>query len=87
MDGHNDVPGLADVNVRELRNAVDDFAVKMTGAEFKNSIAGISSLPAVELVGYVARLNSRMDQQLYEGWRVPCLGLTIIGKLDISAFM
>jgi len=142
MDGRNDAPGLADVNVRELRDAVDDFAVKMTtffnndddrrdegikclnkifaarrgttiippisaaaigsvrseghniathgpgtmGAKFKNSIAGISSLPAVELVGYVARLDSRMDQQLYEGWRVPCLGLTIIGKLDISAF-
>jgi hypothetical protein len=141
MDGHDDVPGLADVEVRELRDAVDDFATKMTayfgreddrrdvglkclnrifaarraimippisaaaigsirsdghniaihgsgtmGVEFKNSITGISSLPTVELTGYVAHLDSRMDQQTYEGWRVPCLGLTIVGKLDISAF-
>ncbi len=140
-DGHDDVPGLTDVKVRELQVAVDDFATRMTthfdtederrdvglkclnkifaarrgtvippisaaaigsirsnghniadhgpgtvGVEFKNSITGISSLPAVELTGYVARLDSRMDQQLYEGWRVPCLGLTIVGKLDISAF-
>ena len=27
-----------------------------------------------------------MDQKIYEGWRVPCLGLTIVGKFDISAF-
>jgi hypothetical protein len=30
MDGHEDVPGLADAEVRELQDAVDDFAVKMT---------------------------------------------------------
>jgi len=141
MDGHDDVPGLADVEVWELQDAVDDFATKMTayfghederrgvglkclnrifaarkaitippiaaaaigsiksdghnvavhgsatmGVEFKNLIAGISSLPTVELTGYVARLASGMDRQIYEGWRVPCLGLTVVGKLDISAF-
>lgn len=140
MAGHDDVPGLADVQVRELHDAVDDFASKMTGyfghederrdvglnclnkifaarratpippissaaigsirsdghniaihgsgtmgVEFKNSIAGINSLPTVELTGYVARLVSRMDQQIYEGWRVPCLGLTIVG-CDITFY-
>lgn len=140
MDGHDDVPGLADVEVRELHDAVDDFATKMTGyfinederrdvglnclnkifaarratpippisaaaigsirsdghniaihgsgtmgVEFKNSIAGINSLPTVELTGYVARLDSKMDQQIYEGWRVPCLGLTIVG-CDITFY-
>ena len=141
MDGHDDAPGLADVEDRELRDAVDDFATKMTAyfdhederrdvdlkclnrifaarkvpmippisaaaigsitsdghniaihgsgtmsVEVKNSITGINSLPTVELTGYVARLDSRMDQQIYEGWRVPYLGLTIVGKLNISAF-
>ena len=30
MDGHDDVPGLADVEDRELQDAVDDFATKLT---------------------------------------------------------
>ena len=52
--------------------------------EFKNALAGISSLPAIDLTGYGARLDTRMDERLYLGWRVPCLGLTIFGGLDIS---
>jgi hypothetical protein len=28
-----------------------------------------------------------MNERLYLGWRVPCLGLTIVGGLDISAFI
>jgi hypothetical protein len=50
------------------------------GVKFNNSIAGISSFPTVELTGYIAHLVSRMDQQIYEGWRIPCLGLTIVGS-------
>jgi hypothetical protein len=139
MDGRDDVPGLADIDDRELQHAVDDLATKMTAyftdennrrdtalpclnrifsarsvtkipqlfpaaigsilsdghniavhgsgtmaVEFKNALAGISSLPPIELTGYVARLDTRMDERLYLGWRVPCLGLTIVGGLDIS---
>jgi len=113
MDARDDVPGLADVEVLELRNEVDDLASKMTGyfnnedeqrdaalpclnrifsahrgihihelaasaigsvrtnghntadhgtrsmaVEFKNWMTGISSLPQIELVSYVAHLNA-----------------------------
>ena len=53
--------------------------------EFRNKIAGINAIPQVELACYVARLNStKVDEQLYLGWRIPCLGLTIVGELDID---
>jgi hypothetical protein len=138
MDARDDVPGLADVEVLELRKE-DDLASKMTGyfenendrrdaalpclnrifdarsrikipllsptaigsvvtnghntathsvgtmtVEFKNWSTGISALPQIELVCYVARLNAvemndEARRQLYLGWRVPCVGLTIIG--------
>ncbi|KIL70470.1 hypothetical protein M378DRAFT_68187 [Amanita muscaria Koide BX008] len=135
MNGHKNVPGLADVDVQELRNEVDELASKMTGyfskkddrrdealaclncifsarrgikipqpyaaatgsvrtdghnteihgpgtmiVVFKNCPTGISSLPQVELVCYAARLAAtRMDEQLYLRWRVPFVGLTIVG--------
>lgn len=53
--------------------------------EFRNKIAGINAIPQVELACHVARLNStKVDEQLYLGWRIPCLGLTIVGELDID---
>ncbi len=58
-------------------------------AVFKNKITGISAIPQVELTCHVARLNAAgMDdiRELYLRWRVPCLGLTIVGELGISAF-
>ena len=146
MDDRDDVPGLADVEVLELRKEVDDLASKMTGyffneddrrdaalpclnrifsarraikipslaasaigsvrtdghntaihgagsmtTEFKNWMTGISALPQIELVCYVAGLNARAmneeaHRQLYLRWRVPCVGLTIVGELDASTF-
>ena len=50
-------------------------------AELKNKIVGISSIPQVELTCYVARLNvvrMKAHPQLFQQWRVPCLGLIII---------
>jgi hypothetical protein len=41
MDGHDDVPGLADVEVRELRDAVDDFATKMTHTSVMKMTGGM----------------------------------------------
>jgi len=145
-DGRDDVPGLADVDVRELRKAVDDLATTMTGyfrseddrrdaalpcigrinsarrgikipplhaasigpvrtdghntathgagtmtVEMKNWMTGINCLPQIGVVCYVAHLDAKeMSQlesrrQLYLRWRVPCVGLTIVGELD-SAF-
>ena len=146
MDARVDVPGLADVDVLELRKAVDDLACKMAGyfskeddrrdaalpclnrifsarrgvnipplyasaigsvrtdghntathgagtmvVEFKNWSTGISALPQIEVVGYVARLNAtgmndEARRQLYLRWRVPCVGMTIVGEPDVSAF-
>jgi hypothetical protein len=146
MDAHDNVPGLADVEVLKLREVVDDLASKMTGyfskedgrmdaalpclncifearrgikipplsptaigsvgtdghniathsagtmtVEFKNWSTGISALPQIELVCYVARLNAtgmndEARRQLFLRWRVPCVGLTIVGELDASAF-
>ncbi|KIM81444.1 hypothetical protein PILCRDRAFT_787677 [Piloderma croceum F 1598] len=144
MDACDNVPGLADVEVLELRKEVDDLANKMTGyfnnkdewidaalpclnriflacrginipelvakaigsvrtghntadhgagsmtTAFKNWTTGISSLPQIELVCYVARLNAmaineEARQQLYLQWRVPCVGLTIVG-CDITFY-
>ncbi|KAF8330667.1 hypothetical protein F5887DRAFT_1287113 [Amanita rubescens] len=60
-------------------------------AVFKNKITGIGAIPQVELTCYVVRLNAmRMDddRELYLRWRVPCLGLTIIGcKLEFYAIV
>jgi hypothetical protein len=55
--------------------------------EFKNELVDINSIPVVELTSYVAHSHAQAmkhHQGLYLGWRVPCLGLTIVGKLDIS---
>ncbi|KAI6026740.1 hypothetical protein BKA83DRAFT_4247357 [Pisolithus microcarpus] len=52
--------------------------------EFKNRITGISAIPEVELTGYVARLNLRgmeVHRKLHLGWRVPYLGLIIVGHM------
>lgn len=145
MDGRNNVPGLADIDIMKLHKEVDGFASKMNKyytdenarrdaalpcltsiflarrginipplsaaaigaarsnghntaphcaatmvAELKNKIVGISSIPQVELACYVARLNAvGMEDhlQLFQRWRVPCLGLTIIGKLNIFMFI
>ena len=52
--------------------------------EFKNEITGINVIPQIELACYVARLNStKVDEQLYLGWRIPYLGLAIVGELDL----
>ena len=141
MDGRDNVPGLAEIDIMQLHTEVDEFATKMNGfyrdeaarretglscfrrifsahkgiqiprleassigsashitgphdaaifdVQFKNEITGISAIPHIELACYVARLNAKgmkERRQLYLQWRVPCLGLTIVGELDISAF-
>ncbi|KAJ2932852.1 hypothetical protein H1R20_g4247, partial [Candolleomyces eurysporus] len=53
----------------------------VTVVEFKNELTGITALPHVEAVAYVAHLHACIDgrRQLLQKWRIPCLGITIIG--------
>jgi len=53
-----------------------------TIVEFKNKITGITSIPEIEAAAYVAQLNiaSRYRSGLFGRWRMPCLGLTVIGE-------
>jgi len=52
--------------------------------ECKNELSGISCEPLAELVSYVARsFKEQMNgehQALFQGWRVPALGMTMIGE-------
>ena len=46
-------------------------------------------IPAVELTAYAAHshkgaMNHDDSQAVFKGWRVPCLGLTVVGKLNTS---
>ncbi|KAI9511687.1 protein kinase subdomain-containing protein PKL/ccin9 [Russula earlei] len=56
--------------------------------EFKNELADINSIPAVELVSYIAKSHTQAmkDQRGPFRWRVPCLGLTIVDN-DIQLFV
>ncbi|TFK18037.1 hypothetical protein FA15DRAFT_731608 [Coprinopsis marcescibilis] len=50
--------------------------------EIKNEQAGIQALPQIEAAAYVGRLHNSMmpaARVLLEQWRMPCLGITIIG--------
>ena len=55
-------------------------------AECKNELRGISSEPSAELVAHIAasfREQIEMGgehEALFQGWRVPALGMTQIGK-------
>ena len=48
--------------------------------KFRNSPVGVPAVPQVELAGYIGHLNSQLEKEAYLQWRVPCLGLTIVGK-------
>jgi hypothetical protein len=53
-------------------------------AVIKNELVDINSIPVVELTSHVARLHDQSMMRLedpYGGWRVPYLGLTVVGKL------
>ncbi|KAI5994697.1 hypothetical protein EDD15DRAFT_2165643 [Pisolithus albus] len=61
-----------------------DYGSGTMVVEFKNRITGISAIPEVELTSYVARLNLRgmeVHRKLHLGWRVPYLGLIIVGHM------
>ncbi|KAJ3505994.1 hypothetical protein NLJ89_g7118 [Agrocybe chaxingu] len=55
----------------------------VVAVEFKNKITSISSIPEIEIAGYFAHLNvsSSKIPDLMPRWRLPCLGITVIGHL------
>jgi len=83
-----EIPPLqADVISTNGHNIATHDASTMA-VEIKDKITGINAIPQVELAGYVAHLNAMRKNahpQLYLRWRVPCLGLTVVGELDISS--
>lgn len=53
-------------------------------AKFKNISANKNPITEVEVAGYVARLHMlemNIRRELFERWRIPCLGLTVVGEL------
>jgi hypothetical protein len=58
--------------------------------KFRDEPADIKSIPEVELTGYAAHSHkqsiktSEKGKKVLLGWRVPCLGLTIVGKLTLQ---
>lgn len=57
--------------------------------KFQNEPADIYSMAMVELTGYIAYSHKQSLNQygaLFKGWNVPCLGLTVVGKLNISEY-
>ena len=69
----------------DVHNVADDGTTSIV-VEFKKEQVGNSASPQVELAGYVAHLFSEMNPEVYEQWRVPCLGLTIVGEPDNFLF-
>jgi hypothetical protein len=88
------IPLLSASAIGSVRTGGHNTATHGAGTmtvEFKNWSTEISALPQIELVCYVARLdatgmNDEACRQLYLQWRVPCVGLTIVGELDASVF-
>ena len=88
------IPPLSPTAIGSVKTDGHNIATHSAGTmtvEFKNWSMGISALPQIELVCYVARLNAtgmndEARRQLFLWWRVPCVGLTIVGELDASAF-
>ncbi|KAI9460095.1 hypothetical protein F5148DRAFT_272422 [Russula earlei] len=81
---NRDCPPLKQGTIRDGRT--DGHFLGPHGAvscvvEFKNELADINSIPAVELVSYIAKSHTQAmkDQRGPFRWRVPCLGLTIVG--------
>ncbi|KAJ2935505.1 hypothetical protein H1R20_g1589, partial [Candolleomyces eurysporus] len=68
-------------SVRSNGHSVGRHDGPITVVEFKNELTGIIALPHVEAVAYVAHLHARIDgrRQLFQKWRIPCLGITVIG--------
>ena len=57
--------------------------------EFENGLVDITSIPVVELSSYAVHSHAKAmgrpnERASFQGWRVPSLGMTVVGKLNIS---
>ncbi|KAF8804084.1 hypothetical protein BYT27DRAFT_7108055, partial [Phlegmacium glaucopus] len=79
------IPSLHAAAIGSVRSDGHNVAKHGGGAlvaEFKNQSAGNKAIAEVELTGYVARLHAtgmKEHQDLFERWKVPSLGLTVVG--------
>src|SRR5712672_4290034 len=56
--------------------------------QFKNDLSGVNTIPVVELTCYVAHSHAsamECNKNAFRNWRVPCLGITVVGKLSIPS--
>jgi len=77
------IPPLAATSIFSYRS--DGHMVGLHGGavcvtEFKNEIHGIPSIPHVEAAPYAAQTHRTVIPAVFRGWRVPCLGITIVGE-------
>ena len=68
------------LNYRSDGHMVGPHGGAVCVTEFKNEIQCISSVPYVEATAYAALTHTAVIPALFRGWRVPCLGLTIVGE-------
>ena len=86
LTSHSDagnIPPLAVssiLNYRSDSHMVGSHGGAVCVTEFKNEIHSILSVPYVEATAYAAQTHMAVIPALFRGWRVPCLGLTIVGK-------
>jgi hypothetical protein len=89
------IPSLRATAIGSVRSDGHNIAAHGVGAmvvELKNWITGINAIPQIEIVGPVSRLNtttielSDSCRDLYSRWRMPCVGLTIVGESGFLYF-
>jgi len=68
------------LNYRSDGHMVGPHGGAVCVTEFKDEIHSISSVPYVEATAYAAQTHTAVIPALFRGWRVPCLGLTIVGE-------
>ena len=86
LTSHSDagnIPPLAASSILNYR--LDGHMVGPHGStvcvmEFKNEIHSVLSVSYVEATAYAAQTHMAVIPALFRGWRVLCLGLTIVGE-------
>ena len=86
LTSHSDagnIPPLAAssiLNYRSDGHMVGPHGGAVCVTEFKNKIHSILSVPYVEATAYAAQMHTAVISALFQGWRAPYLGLTIVGE-------
>jgi len=68
------------LNYRSDGHMVGLYGGAVCVTEFKNEIHSISSVPYIEATAYATQMHTAVIPALFQGWRVPCLGLTIVSE-------